>query len=115
MVFSVSGAKWTGGQVALLSVLAVMGIVSRYCGALLLWGWFVAPFFHLPALSVSILVGWEFFIGMVKPRADTASAEDKSSREILEKSSREILEKSWNRLVGIWVYLGFGWVLHYCM
>jgi len=92
--------KWTIGIAATLIALLVSAVVRAYVIARL-WGWFMAPAFHVPEISMSTAFGLSLFASLFLPPPKPPDMEGKDTAEMIV------------ALVGIFFgqLLGYGFVL----
>ena len=94
------------GLVVLVAATVVVSAVFNGYVLSILWGWFMVPVFHLPALSVAPAIGIALVIGYLT----------KQLPPDIEEKERSTASKI-ARLVGLAVFhpalvLVFGWVVH---
>jgi len=92
--------KWTIGIAATLIALLVGAVVRAYVIAQL-WGWFVAPAFHVPEISMSTAFGLSLFAGLFLPPPQTPDTTGMDTPELI------------GKLVGLFLgqLLGYGFAL----
>lgn len=83
-----------GGFVAIILIAVLSGFVIKT-----MWGWFIAPTFGLPGLSIPIAIGISFLVSYL-----TYSGESTSDQGLV-----EILVVGFIRCI---FYLAFGWIIH---
>jgi hypothetical protein len=92
--------KWTTGIVLSLIALGITAVARAYVIAQL-WGWFVAPAFHLPDISMSTAFGLSLFANIFLPIPQTPDTKGMDTGEKI------------GALVGLFIgqLLGYGLVL----
>ena len=91
--------------VMLLALAAGLGLLQAVVLSAL-WGWFVAPVFHAPTLSVVVVYGITIIVHMLKPAGGLAW-KDKTTEQKVELVGQAVLTPL--------AWLGIGWILHLFM
>lgn len=93
------------GYIISFVALIVFGVLWSGYALSILWGWFVVPTFHLPALSIPAAIGISMIVSYMthqRPPED----KDVSSTEKLVKAGIQLTLKPA-------FALGFGWIVRY--
>ena len=73
----------------------------------ILWGWFVAPTFHLPELNIAVAIGLSLIVGMFR---GYTKSDNKDSQTTKDKTIGIIAI-----LISPLLTLFFGWIVHMFM
>lgn len=73
-----------------------------------LWGWFVAPVFHVPELTLVPAMGISLLVSFLTTQLHTDTDEKKTDAE---KFGRDLIYSIFIPLMGV----GFGWLYHQFM
>src|SRR5262245_30592655 len=97
----------------LLTVIGyVVALIASYLlngwALTVLWGWFIRPTFHLPALNIAPAIGLSIVIWLLTRRYD---ANEKRERTTTEKWLEPIVYA----IVSPLLSLGIGWIVHLFM
>jgi hypothetical protein len=92
--------KWIIGIAATLIALLVGALIRAYVIAQL-WGWFMAPAFHVPEITMSTAFGLSLFASLFLPPPQTPDSEGMDTPALI------------GKLVGAFLgqLLGYGFVL----
>ncbi len=70
-----------GITAVMAGVIAVGAIINGWILSII-WGWFMVPIFHLPALSIPAAIGFVAVIGFVFHKPDLASEKEAEKKTI---------------------------------
>jgi len=100
--------SFLGGVVAFVAIIAFRSVWSGYVLSVL-WGWFIAPMFHLPQLSVVAAIGLMVIVSYLTWHVDMDKPPTKDSWG--DKFGKDICVAVMKPLF----MLSFGWVVHFFM
>lgn len=71
--------------VAFLGVAVTVVISTIFSGYALsvLWGWFIAPVFHLPQLSIPVAIGLALVVGFMTKQVNWNDGDEKGYKELV--------------------------------
>jgi hypothetical protein len=94
--------EWFGKFIFSVMIGAV-AVISQSFAAVILWRWFVIPFFHLPPLTWSVAYGFILILAVVHTIPDPERKDDSFTAVI----SRVI----GSGIIGPWIAVGIGWII----
>lgn len=97
---------WVG---AMAIITAPLSMLLRGWVVGQLWGWFVAPTFHLPLLSIPVALGIGVLLSVIQPRYATDCQGKERTEE--EQTAWLLCSYATTFFAPLWM-LGVGWVIH---
>lgn len=91
------------GKFILSIMIGTLAVFSQACAAVLLWCWFVVPFFHIAPLTWNVAYGLILVIGVLHHTSSPEYKDDSFTGMI----SRVIGVG----IIGPWLSVGIGWLV----
>lgn len=97
-----TGLACVGLLISVPTVIVLSALVNGWALSVM-WGWFVVPLFHLPAMSIVYAIGFSLVVGMFKPNTSSHDTRKKDTRELVTAVIAEILSPV--------LVVGIGWIV----
>jgi hypothetical protein len=96
------------GWIVTYVVLIVVGVVARGWTLTILWGWFIVPTFHLPALNIAPALGLSMVVGYLTRQDVDVESPKRTQGERLARAVAQVIGS-------VFLTLAMGWIVHMFM